>query len=372
MPLLYDAVAFGMGAYTRSAFRVRTLGVERFRLRPGTLIVVTHRRETDVPLLCPSLYRYGRLWEDRRRRIAFAAREDMHDPGFFAGFPPGLPVWLRRALFPIEIGRILRDDLLVLPIRSAAVVRLNDVFRQEPGLELEALPAEAAWAFRARAAECGLPRPDRGGDVVRGEYADLLWRTFTRAELNGTAIEPAWSLRAARATGDFRSLVRLVRRGAVVVLFPEGRPSPDGDVGPIRPGLEALVRRGRPRWLQPVGIAYDPLTSGRTRAYVSFGRSVETPTEEVEEAIVGLMRRSMPLTVGQIVAARIAGGSSDPAAAERSLAAAVDEARTRGRSFEPELGSASVRHGRVAEALAAAAERPADVAYLAREYEATI
>jgi 1-acyl-sn-glycerol-3-phosphate acyltransferase len=369
VPLLYDAVALGMGAYTRTAFRVATLGGESLRLRPGTLVVVTHRRETDVPLLCPSLYRWGRMWEDRGHRIAFAARDDMHEPGFFAGFPPSLPTWLRRVVFPITIGDLLRSSLLVHPLRSAAIVRLNDVFRQLPDLELRALPHGSAEALRARAAEVGHDPPVRGRDVLRGEYADLLWRAYGRGELDGAAVEPVWSRRAALATADFRALVELVRRGAVLVVFPEGRPSPGGEIGPLQPGLGALVRRAAPRWIQPVGIAYDPLSAGRTRALVAFTPAVAPPAGDVAATFLGLLRAAVPLTAGQVTAHAVARGECDPAAIAAELAAAVERSSAEGRHVEPGLEREATRVARVAEGIAAAARRGRDVAYLAREYE---
>ena len=54
MPDLYDAVAHGMRAYSAAAFRVDVLGPRRFPLEPGTLVVITHRRETDVPIVAPA------------------------------------------------------------------------------------------------------------------------------------------------------------------------------------------------------------------------------------------------------------------------------------------------------------------------------
>src|SRR5438270_220163 len=75
---LYDATATGMGAYMRTAFRVEVLGRRRrWRLAPGTLIVSTHRAETDVPLVASSLYLGGRIWLHRRPRMHFAARDDL-------------------------------------------------------------------------------------------------------------------------------------------------------------------------------------------------------------------------------------------------------------------------------------------------------
>jgi 1-acyl-sn-glycerol-3-phosphate acyltransferase len=360
-------VALGMAAYTRTVFRVETLGGKDFRPRPGTLILVTHRRETDVPVLCPSIYRYGELWRDRSARVSFAARDDMFEPGFFAGFPPKLPLVLRRAVYPIAIGDILEKALQVHPFRSASVIRLNDALRSSPELELAGLPPEIASSFLARASELGLPLPEWGRDVLRGEYADLLWSTYHASELDGEALRTAWAHRRAEALDDFRTLVGLVRRGAVVVLFPEGRPSPDGAVGPLQPGLEALVRRARPRWIQPVGIAYDPLVRGRTRVTLCFAPSVPTPTDDVEATVLRLLRRAIPLTVGQVVASCVSAGEAHAGAVERALDEELAAARSAGRRAEPAIERREARRQRLREALGAAPDRRRDVAYLASE-----
>jgi len=366
--LLYDAVAVGMGAYTRSAFSVCTLRPEAFRAEPGTIIVSTHRRETDVPLLCPSMYRAARLWAKRSPRISFAARHDMFQRGFFAGFPNGLHPRLRRALWSIDIGGYL-SDVQVHPIRSAAAVTLVEVFEAMPGERLdELLPDDVAAPFRARALQLGRPRPERAADLLVGEYADLLWGSFTRETLAGSRLEEVWRLQAARATEDFRRLVGLVRGGAALVVFPEGKPSPDGSIGPLRPGLGALVRRARPRWIQPVGLTYDPLTRGRPRAYVSFLPPVPAPAEEAEEIVLGLLRLAMPLTCGQVVARRLVQGPASLPELEREVERQVAAARAEGRNADPALAEPRTRRRRVAEALTAARSLRADLDYLAREH----
>ena len=368
MGLLYDAVAVGMGAYTRTAFAVRTLRSEAFRPEPGTIVVSVHRRETDVPLLCPSMYRAARLWEHRRARISFAARHDMFEPGFFAGFPPGLHPRLRRALFGVGIGSYLAD-VQVYPIRSASTITLGEVFREAPEASLDdTLPLAVAAEFRARAARVRLPRPERSADVVRGEYADLLWRSFAREALDGPGLESVWRRQAALATGDFRRLVDLVASGGVLVVFPEGKPSPDGEIGPLRPGLGALVRRSEPSRIQPIGLAYDPLVRGRTRAYVSFLPPSRPPEEDVEEEVLGLLRLAVPLTCGQVVARRLLQGEASPRALDKAVARAVEEARAEGRNVDPALAERARRRRRVAEALTAARSRPAELASLAREH----
>jgi len=53
-----------MWTYSNAAFRIVILGPRRFRLERGTIIVVTHRRETDVPVISPPLYLGARLWRN--------------------------------------------------------------------------------------------------------------------------------------------------------------------------------------------------------------------------------------------------------------------------------------------------------------------
>ncbi len=367
MPDLYDAVAGGMWAYSNAAFRVDLLDRQRFTLEPGTLVAVTHRRETDVPVICPPLYSALGGRRNKAERLHFAARDDMFLPGFFAGFPPELPLRARRLLYRVGVARWL-PTVNVFPIRSATVARAGEVLAARRGqLLAELLPEERARAFEERAAECGLAAPERAEDVLRGEYADLLWQPFSPQD--GPGLEDFWAGRAAQAAGDFRTLVQIARDGHTLVVFPEGRPSPDGEIGPIRPGIGALVRRGRPAAVRPLALAYDPLVRGRTRVHLALGEPVQLPREDVEGALLALLRLTMPLTCGQVVAGRLeAGAEADPVALERDLAEAVALAREEGRPVELDLTTSSGRRRRLADALAAAPRRAAELPVLAREY----
>jgi 1-acyl-sn-glycerol-3-phosphate acyltransferase len=368
--LLYDAVANGMWAYSHAAFRVRVLGPRRFPLRPRTLLVVTHRRETDVPVFCPAVYFGAELWRHpgELERMSFAARDDMFLPGFFAGFPPGLSPRVRRVLYPLGVARWL-PVVQVHPLRSADVARLGEVLRERRGDELAAVaPAAAVDDLRARAREAGLAEPRRAGDALRGEYADILWRPVGRGDL-GERLEDVWARRAAQAAADFRTLVELVRAGGSLVVFPEGRPSPDGEIGPLRRGLGALVRRSRPEWIRPFCFAYDPLVRGRTLVYLGIGVEAPPPADDVEPRILALLRRTTPLTVGQVVAHTLLRGAGTAAEAEASLAERVREAWRHSRPFEPRLRDPRERRERVAEALAAADAKKDELPFLARELE---
>ena len=228
MPDLYDAVAHGMRAYSAAAFRVDVLGPRRFPLEPGTLVVITHRRETDVPIVAPALYFGTGGLRNRANRLHFAARDDMFLPGFFAGFPPSLPLRVRRALYPIGVARWL-PVVNVFPIRSASVARLGEVLAARPEAPLEELvPDDGLTRLLARATATGRPAPARARDVLRGEYADLLWEAVSPGDGVRDGLDDFWGRRAAGAAGDFRTLVELVRARRTLLVFPEGAPPPPG------------------------------------------------------------------------------------------------------------------------------------------------
>jgi len=359
---LYDAVGFGMRIYSRAAFRVRFIGPASFRLRPGTLIAAAHRKESDVPVLAPELYFRGAIWKNRSEGMHFAARDDMFLQGFFAGFPPELSARKRRILFPLSVGRFL-PRVAVHPISSASTARLLELLQASPEQPLEEIaPQRVLPGLRARAEGHGLPPPRLAEDVLHGEYADLLWEAVARGE----GAESFWRARAARATADFRELVSLMRAGRSLVVFPEGRPSPEGELGPMRRGLDALVRRGKPERILPVTFAYDPLVHGRTDVVVVFGAPLAPPAENLEQGVLAALKLNTALTAGQFVAHELTAGREPHPAA---LAVEIEAARGSGRPVDPRLDDPASRATKLAEARAVADRKPEELPFLAREFE---
>jgi 1-acyl-sn-glycerol-3-phosphate acyltransferase len=340
---LYDVGAYGLAAYARARFRVRALG-EPFSLAPRTLVVSSHRSDDDVPVLVACLYpqAHGR-WR-RNARLHFAVRDDLFVPGFFAGYPKRLPAALRRALVRIDVGPVLRTRLPCHAIRSATHLRLAEFLREHPDEPLaELLPEALAMPF-------GTARTGR--DALRGRYAHELWRVVTPEELDTPAAAVSWARRRAGALDDFRELVGVIRGGDSLAIFPEGRPSPDGDIGPILDGVTAIVRRARPARIVALAPAYDPLVRGRTHAFLAIS-APRAPTDDAGE-LLALLRRTTPLTVGDSVATALA----DHADPERRLAEDVEAARDERRPYEPELDDPDVRRKRMAIALGAAGAQP--------------
>lgn len=338
-PRLFDAVALGGTAVTRARFAVRMLN-ERWELPPRSLLLVTHRSDWDIPLTT-NVYWSGGMW-GRDPRLVFVARDDMFLPGFLAGYPRRLPLSVRRALTRVDVGGALRAHGLALPIASASRAQLAHVAREEPSLPLETLP-ETAEAARRRARRLGLREPRTLGDLLDAAYLDLLWpRWRTRGEL--PAADAFWTRRQALARRDFEGLLEHVASGGTLAIYPEGHPSPDGAIGPLERGLSVLVRRARPDLLIPVGLAYDPLARGRTRAYVAVGDPIAAAPRETEARVLAALRRTLPLTPGQVAAHAVLHGL-DP---RRVAGEALQEQRPR----EPRLAAL------LDEALAAAGRAP--------------
>ena len=355
---LYDAVGIGMRAYSRAAFRVRYVGPKSFRLRPGTLIAATHRKETDVPVIAPELYFRAAVWKHRSEGMHFAARDDMFLRGFFAGFPPEMGPRARRLLFPVAVGRFL-PLVAVHPISSASTARLVELLAASPEAPLEDVVPERLLLLLQ---ERGVPPTARATDVVRGAFADILWEPVSRGE----GPDAFWSARAMRATADFRELVALMRAGKSLVVFPEGRPSPGGELGPLRRGLDALVRRGKPERILPVTLAYDPLVRRRTEVVVVFGKTFAPPAAALEEAVLERLKKNTALTAGQFVAHQLSEGREPHPAA---LAAELESSRVLDRPVDPELLDPARRAAKLAQARAAAEQKPDEIAFLAREFE---
>jgi 1-acyl-sn-glycerol-3-phosphate acyltransferase len=345
---LYDAGALGLGAYARARFRVRALGAP-FRPAAGALVVSSHRSDDDVPVIVGALYRQAHgLWR-RGPRLHFAVRDDLFLPGFFAGYPPGVPRLVRRAVFNLNVGPVLRTHLPCHPIRSATKMRLFEYLREHPDERLDALLPPRLLAPLAERGTATFAR-----DVLNGDYADLLWDALEPDDVDGAHAEASWARRRAGARDDFRELVDVVRGGDPLCIFPEGRPSPDGAIGPVMGGVGAIVRRARPSVVVAIAPAYDPLVDGRVHAFVGVEEPVEPPRDGA--AVLELLRRTTPLTVGESVAAALADGAD----ACRRLADDVESARASGRPYEPELDDADVRRRRVDTALRRAGGRDLD------------
>ena len=74
-----------------------------------------------------------------------------------------------------------------------------------------------------------------------------------------------------------KETLRRLKRGEIVLLFPEGTRSPDGEMQPLKPGFSALVQR--------TGVPIVPLSIDG--AYAAWPRKAKLPRPGTIEMVVG-------------------------------------------------------------------------------------
>ncbi|HJS95164.1 MAG TPA: hypothetical protein VJ741_12955, partial [Solirubrobacteraceae bacterium] len=177
LPAPQDPVALGMIAYVRARFRLRVFGSAHLRIEARQIVAPSHRSDNDVPVLIAALYP---AWSAAVARGApwptFGAMVELFLPGFFAGYPPGLPPALRRRLWPYQPGAVLERHLQCVPVREPHRMRLQELLRHDPGATLSRLvPADILGQLAARSAALRRAAPVYARDVLGGAHADLLW-----------------------------------------------------------------------------------------------------------------------------------------------------------------------------------------------------
>ena len=269
---LYDAVGHGMWAYSRAAFRVRRARPRALRSRARDAdrdhAPARDRRAGDRPA---ALLRHGRHAPEHDAGACTSPR------GTTCSSRDSSPVsrpTCRRGLAVSSTGSGSRRWLPVVnvfPIRSAhGRARRGGARRPTPTRRSPTSCRRGCPTCGSAPRAAGFRRPARAGDVLRGEYADLLWQPITPDDRDG--LDDFWSGRAAQAAGDFRTLVEIVR---------------DGNVLARLPGRTALARRGdrpdpaRHRRARPPRAAgwrsapwRSPTTRssrGRTRVHLALG-----------------------------------------------------------------------------------------------------
>jgi 1-acyl-sn-glycerol-3-phosphate acyltransferase len=141
--------------------------------------------------------------------------------------------------------------------------------------------------------------------VMHEEHFDLPWfRWFF--DLHGVIAIAPKKVNAARRDAALEAIDAALANGDLVMLFPEGVMTPDGELGVLRPGITRIASR-RPVPVVPVGLSglYGSFFScagdtppmkgkaprpGRSPVTVSFGAPIP-PAELTLERLAGALRR---------------------------------------------------------------------------------
>lgn len=306
---LYALVGAGMWASSRARFDLEIVAGAFPPVEGGQLWVSTHRAETDVPILGGLMYVHGGMWRPGAARAHFAARDDLFEPGVVAA-GLRLPPTLARVVWPLTPGRWL-PRVRAHPVRRPTGAKLGQLIRDLPDeLPLDDILGPRLTALVLDQGGFRRPAPRSVGDIRGPSFARLLWEDVDGDDLT-EAGQVIWRRHVARVAGDLRRIARVVRDGHPMVLFPEGRVSPDGAIGPVGDILVTLARVGRAAAIVPVAVAYDPLRPGRTAVAVAVGPAFPPVGADLAGDTLIRLRRLTPVTCGQVLARELGRAADD-------------------------------------------------------------
>src|SRR5688572_9835978 len=142
----------------------------------------------------------------------------------------GRRVWFSaRRCWWTPVWHLHVDGLANVPTDRPVILCANHSSHLDAAAILAALPRDVALRTRTAAA--------------RDVFGDYPWREFVSRFMTGAV--PL--TRGADFARGLRTLERVLHNGRPLILFPEGRRSPDGRVGEFKPGAAMLsMRTGAP------------------------------------------------------------------------------------------------------------------------------
>jgi hypothetical protein len=279
----------------------------RARLAPPTIVAFAHKRDLDVPLLIAHLLGPP-VWPRWLGRVTFAGSAHLFLDGFLGLYFPQLGRPLRRLLYPISLGPVLRALRIVpLGLTGAQMVAewidgLRTIYPDDT--PLSAVLSRHGLAL-ARAA--GVSPTLTLAEVRRWRYERLLMIQTGSELLNAAALGRLQYAQARAAPARFQVAADALQAGGALVIAPEGQLSPDGALQPPRSGVYRLLRTAPEAHVLPVATTYELLADERRpRAFFSIGPPLAglaaLPRREVEAVLYRELGRLGTVTLAHLVA----------------------------------------------------------------------
>ncbi|HET8608470.1 MAG TPA: hypothetical protein VFM11_01905 [Burkholderiales bacterium] len=254
-------------------YRVEAQGLETISAAPGTLLLVTHRRDADVPII-GNMIACAPAMKVADRVPHFVAREDLFHRGLLWEYTEHWPTLVREALSLINLLPVMRvlhaHPMRRVPERSVREV-LSDVLATCGNLPLHQV-LKPVWVERFMRLAPPRAAPLTTAQALARRYGALLRLPHGFRKLTHTCFIALKPCERAIIAAHLQCFVDLVNRGAVLLLEPEGAVSRDGRFGRLRTALHTLISQPSiDTRVQPIGISYDFMSPGRTRVFVAVG-----------------------------------------------------------------------------------------------------
>jgi len=305
----YPSLAFLFYTGVRLLFDLRIKGLENFHFRPSTLIITNHKRDLDVVVIGPSLYFSKKNFS--RSPIHFIAREDLFEPGFLAEMAP-FPQWIRRRLNSFNLNSLMRS-LHAYPMRRFPERTVKEILTEAREIfgnwEIsQILKPEWQEKFRIRARMIGkYEKLLHINDILHWDFREIWCPPGRINMLRGKEIQETMQKHQREIIDKQLSwFVKILDRGGIVFLTPEGTLSPDGRFCRIRDALYRLARGAKvPLHLLPVNITYDFMNRKKISIYLNVGQEIDG-LEDLGRATLEALARSRILALSVVTFSQLA------------------------------------------------------------------
>ncbi len=351
--LFYWLVGNGVYWTFRLTMRVELYGMHEHFCppAPATLMIGAHKRDSD-PILLAAFCHYPHGWlAPDARRMAFAGRADMLEPGFLAtvvGYK-GWPLWIQYLLDHTNftpIAHLMRGYPILRIPEYTLRQYLRRVLAEEGDIPLDQVLSERTLALFlqgkrrvARVAPASSPvqgggrvppasppvqgggvppasPPVQGGALTVSQVLGFAWRPLTNRAIRPHMLAPgryerlreAWR---AEVEQELETLARVLNSGDPLWFAPEGAVSLDGRLLRLRSGLHTILAHARPdvRCL-PVNFTYDFMSAElRKIVCVGIGPALEglrgLEQAELSARVAPAMVRQTVVTMSQLGSARL-------------------------------------------------------------------
>lgn len=278
---------------------------------PQTYLAISHKRDVDPIVTLPTILTH-RGWRAWAGNVHFALRDDAFSPGYLALLLKNIS-WLSHLLHPLSIGPILRW-LGAHPLEHLHMRPSEEWIRESLQIEGDTSARDILTPLFIE----NLAKTN-GEDVKQIEENKLShllsWRYHTVLQ---TYCGPEIFVGHARRRIEQRVVQTLkehinelsawLSNGGSVYGAPEGRLSPDGNLGSATAALHRLLRTA-PANLQIVAIflSYDFMTTKRPRVFVDIAPAIEHPSTLHPYELDAVLRRAW-LQVARFTCTQLASG----------------------------------------------------------------
>jgi Acyltransferase len=281
---------------TKIMYRVEIRGRKNYTFTPGTVMVCTHKRSSDIPVVLPRLY----LWKFPRRMKEFHSlyemtREDLFEDGFFINF---VPKWnkYRRILTRISLSGYF-DMLQARPIKTPDEQTISQLLHETKRVHgnLMAVTALAPlWRKRIFGDHADNPALTLADAIFQADLA--IMQEFATPEMfNEPYAAEIRKRHRETLIKQMREFTRLLERGDTFFIHPEGEISLNGNYGKTKAALMRIVQNSRADiTMLPVNVTYDYMDSIRPKAIANIGEQIQKVNQISKIDLANLIDAKLP------------------------------------------------------------------------------